>query len=74
MVKKVAIVGAGPSGVLLAHYLLHRSDEYQIDYSLTICCIAVTNTKLTFMNAAVIPEQFHFLNLEPFLYPSAKEE
>ncbi|MBH8552816.1 FAD-dependent monooxygenase [Nostocaceae cyanobacterium CENA357] len=31
MVKKVAIVGAGPSGVLLAHYLLRRSDEYQIE-------------------------------------------
>ncbi|WP_244141940.1 NAD(P)-binding protein [aff. Roholtiella sp. LEGE 12411] len=31
MVKKVAIVGAGPSGVLLAHYLLHRGDKYQID-------------------------------------------
>jgi kynurenine 3-monooxygenase len=30
MLKKVAIVGAGPSGVLLAHYLLHRG-EYQID-------------------------------------------
>ncbi|WGV23528.1 FAD-dependent oxidoreductase [Halotia branconii] len=31
MVKKVAIVGAGPSGLLLAHYLLRRSDKYQID-------------------------------------------
>ncbi|MBD0261637.1 MAG: FAD-dependent monooxygenase [Tolypothrix sp. Co-bin9] len=31
MVKKVAIVGAGPSGVLLAHYLLRRGDKYQID-------------------------------------------
>ena len=31
MVKKVAIVGAGPSGVLLAHYLLRRQKEYQID-------------------------------------------
>ncbi|BAY16579.1 putative kynurenine 3-monooxygenase [Nostoc sp. HK-01] len=31
MVKKVAIVGAGPSGVLLAHYLLHRQEKYQID-------------------------------------------
>lgn len=31
MVKKVAIVGAGPSGVLLAHYLLRRADKYQID-------------------------------------------
>ncbi|MBD2436873.1 NAD(P)/FAD-dependent oxidoreductase [Nostoc sp. FACHB-110] len=31
MVKKVAIVGAGPSGVLLAHYLLRRQENYQID-------------------------------------------
>ena len=31
MVKKVAIVGAGASGVLLAHYLLRRSDRYQVD-------------------------------------------
>jgi kynurenine 3-monooxygenase len=31
MVNKVAIVGAGPSGVLLAHYLLRRGDKYQID-------------------------------------------
>ena len=31
MVKKVAIVGAGPSGVLLAHYLLRRGDRYRVD-------------------------------------------
>ncbi|MGM3309396.1 FAD-dependent oxidoreductase [Anabaena sp. WFMT] len=31
MVKKVAIIGAGPSGVLLAHYLLRRDEKYQID-------------------------------------------
>ncbi|MCC5636909.1 FAD-dependent monooxygenase [Nostoc sp. CHAB 5844] len=31
MVKKVAIVGAGPSGVLLTHYLLRRQEKYQID-------------------------------------------
>jgi kynurenine 3-monooxygenase len=31
MVKKVAIVGAGPSGLLMAHYLLLRGDRYQID-------------------------------------------
>ncbi|QLE58418.1 NAD(P)/FAD-dependent oxidoreductase [Nostoc sp. TCL26-01] len=31
MVKKVAIVGAGPCGVLLAHYLLQREDKYQVD-------------------------------------------
>jgi kynurenine 3-monooxygenase len=31
MVKKVVIVGAGSSGVLLAHYLLRRDDKYQID-------------------------------------------
>lgn len=31
MVKKVAIVGAGPAGILLAHYLLRRGDQYQID-------------------------------------------
>ncbi len=30
MVKKVAIIGAGASGLLLAHYLLKRKD-YQID-------------------------------------------
>ncbi|MDZ8049952.1 MAG: FAD-dependent oxidoreductase [Aulosira sp. ZfuVER01] len=29
--KKVVIVGAGPCGVLLAHYLLRRDSEYQID-------------------------------------------
>mgnify|MGYP002777007971 CR=1 FL=1 len=31
MVKKVVIVGAGPSGVLLAHYLLDRGEQYQIE-------------------------------------------
>jgi kynurenine 3-monooxygenase len=31
MVKKVVIVGAGPSGLLLAHYLLARDEKYQID-------------------------------------------
>lgn len=31
MVKKVVIMGAGPCGVLMAHYLLRRSDCYQID-------------------------------------------
>jgi len=31
MTKKVVIIGAGPSGVLLAHYLLRRGDSYQID-------------------------------------------
>ncbi|MFN6568939.1 NAD(P)/FAD-dependent oxidoreductase [Dendronalium sp. ChiSLP03b] len=31
MIKKVVIVGAGPSGLLLAHYLLRRGDRYQID-------------------------------------------
>jgi kynurenine 3-monooxygenase len=29
--KKVVIVGAGPCGVLLAHYLLRRGAEYKID-------------------------------------------
>ena len=31
MVLKIVIVGAGPSGILLAHYLLRRSQPYQID-------------------------------------------
>ena len=31
MGKKVAIVGAGPTGLLLAHYLLRRDAQYQID-------------------------------------------
>jgi kynurenine 3-monooxygenase len=31
MVKKVIIVGAGPSGVLLAHYLLGRNEQYYVD-------------------------------------------
>jgi kynurenine 3-monooxygenase len=31
MVKKVAIIGAGSSGLLLAHYLLRCGDKYQID-------------------------------------------
>lgn len=31
MVKKVVIVGAGPSGLLLAHYLLRREQKYQIE-------------------------------------------
>ena len=29
--KKVVIVGAGPCGLLLAHYLLHRGTQYQIE-------------------------------------------
>ena len=31
MVKKVVIVGAGPCGVLLAHYLLGRNELYTVD-------------------------------------------
>ena len=31
MVKKVAIVGAGPCGLLLAHYLLCRDEKYKVD-------------------------------------------
>ncbi|HEY9769943.1 MAG TPA: NAD(P)/FAD-dependent oxidoreductase [Coleofasciculaceae cyanobacterium] len=31
MVETVAIIGAGPSGVLLAHYLLRRGDRYKVD-------------------------------------------
>ncbi len=31
MVKKVVIVGAEPSGLLLAHYLLARDEKYQIE-------------------------------------------
>jgi kynurenine 3-monooxygenase len=31
MVKKVAIIGAGPSGLLLAHYLWRRGEKYQVD-------------------------------------------
>ncbi|MEL6462297.1 MAG: NAD(P)-binding protein, partial [Cyanobacteria bacterium J06621_15] len=31
MTKKVIIVGAGPCGVLLAHYLLRRGDKYEIE-------------------------------------------
>ncbi|KAF3886167.1 MULTISPECIES: FAD-dependent oxidoreductase [Nostocales] len=31
MTEKVVIVGAGPSGLLLSHYLLRRSDKYQIE-------------------------------------------
>ena len=31
MVEKVVIVGAGPSGVLLAHYLLGRNEQYCVD-------------------------------------------
>ncbi|MFE1743999.1 FAD-dependent oxidoreductase [Coleofasciculus sp. H7-2] len=31
MVKNVVIIGAGPAGTLLAHYLLRRGDQYQID-------------------------------------------
>jgi len=31
MVKQVVIVGAGPSGLLLAHYLLSRKEQYHID-------------------------------------------
>lgn len=29
--KKVIIIGAGPGGVLLAHYLLHRDSQYKIE-------------------------------------------
>ncbi|MEM9508741.1 MAG: NAD(P)/FAD-dependent oxidoreductase [Cyanobacteria bacterium P01_E01_bin.35] len=31
MVKKTVIIGAGPSGLLLAHYLLKRDRQYQVD-------------------------------------------
>ncbi|MEB3218876.1 MAG: NAD(P)/FAD-dependent oxidoreductase [Nostocales cyanobacterium 94392] len=31
MVKKVAIIGAGSCGLLLAHYLLRRDEKYQVD-------------------------------------------
>jgi kynurenine 3-monooxygenase len=31
MVKKIVIVGAGPSSLLLAHYLLRRPEQYQIE-------------------------------------------
>jgi kynurenine 3-monooxygenase len=48
MVKKVAIIRAGSSGLLLAHYLLRRGDKYQI----------------AFMNGAAIPELSHSQNPE----------
>lgn len=31
MIKRVVIVGAGPSGVLLAHYLLRRDQHYNVE-------------------------------------------
>lgn len=31
MVQKIVIVGAGASGLLFAHYLLHRGDKYQVE-------------------------------------------
>ncbi|MBW4624985.1 MAG: FAD-dependent monooxygenase [Brasilonema octagenarum HA4186-MV1] len=31
MIKRVVIVGAGPSGVLLAHYLLRRDERYNVE-------------------------------------------
>jgi kynurenine 3-monooxygenase len=31
MTQKVVIIGAGPSGLLLAHYLLSRGDKYEIE-------------------------------------------
>lgn len=31
MVKKVVLVGAGPGGILLAHYLLARDEKYRIE-------------------------------------------
>jgi kynurenine 3-monooxygenase len=31
MTKTVAIIGAGPSGILLAHYLLRQGDRYRVD-------------------------------------------
>ncbi|MEA5593319.1 NAD(P)/FAD-dependent oxidoreductase [Rivularia sp. UHCC 0363] len=31
MLKKVAIIGAGPCGLLLAHYLLSRDRQYQVE-------------------------------------------
>ncbi|MBW4592008.1 MAG: FAD-dependent monooxygenase [Brasilonema angustatum HA4187-MV1] len=31
MVKRIVIVGAGPSGVLLAHYLLRRNEQYNVE-------------------------------------------
>ncbi|QDL10331.1 FAD-dependent monooxygenase [Brasilonema octagenarum UFV-E1] len=31
MIKRVVIVGAGPSGVLLAHYLLRRDEQYNVE-------------------------------------------
>ncbi len=30
-VKKVVIIGAGPCGLLLAHYLLQRPEKYQVE-------------------------------------------
>lgn len=30
MIKNIVIIGAGPAGLLLAHYLLNRSNDYQI--------------------------------------------
>ncbi|MBV8883583.1 MAG: FAD-dependent monooxygenase, partial [Chroococcidiopsidaceae cyanobacterium CP_BM_RX_35] len=68
--KKIVIVGAGPCGILLAHYLLHRDTQYQIE----VYERRNDPREVTFSNSRTIPYGINERGLRPLRKIEGLEE
>lgn len=68
--KKIVIVGAGPCGILLAHYLLHRGTQYQIE----VYERRNDPRKVAFSNSRTIPYGINERGLRPLRKIEGLEE